>query len=155
MSVPQILTLLASEKIGYDKRGRPVHAILQPLVARTSYGMIEVPVGFNTNFASVPRLPVFFLVAGDRAHEQAAVHDYLYTIRASIGRAACDKIFHELLLAGTAIPEPYDLRVSPLLAWSMYQAVDKFGQSAWDDETEIRQPQFVIQRINESQREAP
>lgn len=40
-------------------------------------GTITVPAGFRTDFATVPRLPLAFLVAGDRAHASAAVHDWL------------------------------------------------------------------------------
>ena len=41
-------------------------------------GLIVVPAGFITDFASVPRLPLAYLLTGDTAHEAAVVHDYLY-----------------------------------------------------------------------------
>jgi hypothetical protein len=41
-------------------------------------GLVKVPLGFQTDFASVPRLPVFFTLFGDRAHREAVLHDYLY-----------------------------------------------------------------------------
>lgn len=40
---------------------------------------INVPSGFLTDFASVPRLPLAYLVAGGKASEAATVHDYLYS----------------------------------------------------------------------------
>jgi len=40
--------------------------------------LIEVPTGFLTDFASVPRLPLAYLLAGDTAHEAAVIHDFLY-----------------------------------------------------------------------------
>jgi hypothetical protein len=43
-------------------------------------GIIEVPQGFETDFASVPRVPVFYTLFGDRAHREAVLHDYLYRI---------------------------------------------------------------------------
>lgn len=41
------------------------------------HGMIIVPSGFITDFASVPRLPVAYWLTGDTAHASAVVHDYL------------------------------------------------------------------------------
>ena len=43
-------------------------------------GRIEVPAGFNTDFASVPRLPIVYMLYGDRAHRESVVHDWLYRI---------------------------------------------------------------------------
>jgi len=39
---------------------------------------IVVPSGFETDFASVPRLPLFYWLFGDRAHRESVLHDYLY-----------------------------------------------------------------------------
>jgi hypothetical protein len=41
-------------------------------------GIIEVPAGFQTDFASVPRVPFIYEAFGDRAHREAVLHDYLY-----------------------------------------------------------------------------
>ena len=41
-------------------------------------GFINVPEGFETDFASVPRLPIAYTAFGDRAHREAVLHDYLY-----------------------------------------------------------------------------
>jgi hypothetical protein len=41
-------------------------------------GKIEVPQGFETDFASVPRVPIAYMAFGDRAHREAVIHDYLY-----------------------------------------------------------------------------
>lgn len=40
-------------------------------------GTVRVPAGFDTDFASVPRAPFAYWLAGDTAHASAAVHDYL------------------------------------------------------------------------------
>ena len=42
--------------------------------------LVDVPVGFETDFASVPRVPIAFTLFGDRAHREAVLHDYLYRI---------------------------------------------------------------------------
>ena len=39
--------------------------------------VVEVPAGFETDFASVPRLPVAYWLTGDTAHAAATVHDYM------------------------------------------------------------------------------
>ena len=41
-------------------------------------GTITVPKGFQTDFASVPRVPIAFSLFGNRAHHEAVIHDYLY-----------------------------------------------------------------------------
>lgn len=52
--------------------------IEQPLIYWSALmGEIIVPVGFETDFASVPRMPLAFLFFGDRIHAPAVIHDYL------------------------------------------------------------------------------
>ena len=41
-------------------------------------GKIMVPEEFYTDFASVPRVPIAYMLFGDRAHREAVLHDYLY-----------------------------------------------------------------------------
>lgn len=65
-------------------------------------GTITVPVGFRTNFASVPRVPVAYTLAGDTARAAATIHDYLYS-RRRYPRLICDSIFLEAMKA-TKIP---------------------------------------------------
>jgi hypothetical protein len=43
-------------------------------------GRVVVPKGFQTDFASVPRVPIAYMLFGDRAHREAVLHDYLYRI---------------------------------------------------------------------------
>lgn len=63
---------------------------------------IKVPAGFVTDFASVPRLPLAYWLAGDKARCAAVVHDFLYVTKA-YPREICDKIFLEAMEA-TGIP---------------------------------------------------
>ena len=54
-----------------------------PLVYESDLvGRIEVPAGFETDFSSVPRVPIVYMAFGDRAHREAVLHDYLYRIDA-------------------------------------------------------------------------
>jgi hypothetical protein len=63
---------------------------------------ITVPAGFQTDLASVPRLPLVFLLAGDCAREAAVVHDYLYTSH-QVDRATADAVLREAS-AVTGVP---------------------------------------------------
>lgn len=39
---------------------------------------IIIPKGFQTDLASVPRIPFIYDIWGDRAYREAVLHDYLY-----------------------------------------------------------------------------
>jgi hypothetical protein len=56
--------------------------------------MIIVPAGFVTDFASVPRLPLAYLLFGNVAQEAAVVHDFLYSTGAC-PRKLADDVFAE------------------------------------------------------------
>lgn len=56
---------------------------------------VEVPAGFETDFASVPRLPLAFLLTGDTAHAAAVVHDWLCEHPGQLGTATIDRVFRE------------------------------------------------------------
>jgi hypothetical protein len=62
-------------------------------------GQIIAPIGFQTDFASVPRVPVFFTLFGDRAHREAVLHDYLYRSDAipQAERKQADEVFLEAM----------------------------------------------------------
>jgi hypothetical protein len=62
-------------------------------------GLVKVPIGFQTDFASVPRIPIFYILFGDRAHREAVLHDYLYRIDSSpvVERAQADDVFFEAM----------------------------------------------------------
>lgn len=90
-----------------------------PLVYQSTLAkqIITVPAGFETDFASVPRLPLAFWLTGNTARAAAAVHDYLYST-GQFKRAMADKVMLEAM-AATAVP-----------AWrrhSMYWMVRLFG----------------------------
>ncbi|MDD5774369.1 MAG: DUF1353 domain-containing protein [Candidatus Omnitrophica bacterium] len=73
----EFLTELDGRLIDDDK----VWMLLSPLVYESDIlGLIDVPAGFQTDFSSVPRLPLIYRLYGDRAHREAVLHDYLYRI---------------------------------------------------------------------------
>jgi hypothetical protein len=60
--------------------------------------VIEVPEGFVTDFASVPRLPFIFWFTGGTAEAPAVLHDWLYRTGAeSVTRAQADAVFKEAM----------------------------------------------------------
>ncbi|HSV48371.1 MAG TPA: DUF1353 domain-containing protein [Ramlibacter sp.] len=94
------ITPLDTRKLGPGPRGRSIYKLLADLVYSSDRlgRQIRVPAGFVTDYASVPRLPLAFLVAGDTAHEAAVVHDWLYTTH-EVGRAQADAVFKEAIQA--------------------------------------------------------
>lgn len=95
-----MLTPLQAEKIG-DKDGRAVWRLLSPYIYRGKDITVVVPKGFETDFASVPRLPLAYWLCGDEAHEAATVHDYLYCSDAipTVTRKVADDIFLAIMEA--------------------------------------------------------
>lgn len=81
---------------------------------------IVVPQDFITDFASVPRLPLAFLLAGDTAHKAAVIHDYLYRC-SDVKRGVADSVFLEAMEVSGV---PWWRR------WTMYSAVRSFGWSS-------------------------
>ncbi len=82
-----------------------------------------VPAGFCTDFASVPRAPVAFLLTADSAHEASALHDWLYTPPHPVARPMADAVLREASL------------VSGVPAWRaflMWAGVRLGGAAHWN-----------------------
>ena len=62
-------------------------------VARATF---VVPAGFQTDLASVPRLPVVYWLCGGRANKPATLHDWLYS-KGAIPRSVADAVFLEAM----------------------------------------------------------
>jgi hypothetical protein len=62
-----------------------------------------VPKGFVTNFASVPRIPIIYELAGDTASDAATVHDFLYSTH-PVSRSMADAVLREASDV-TAVPD--------------------------------------------------
>jgi hypothetical protein len=99
-----------------------------PLVYRSDVAarVIVVPAGFQTDLASVPRLPLVFLLAGDCAREAAIVHDYLYSTHL-IDRKTADAVLREASAC---------TGVSALRRWLMWAGVRIGGASHWGPDVE-------------------
>jgi hypothetical protein len=59
-----------------------IHVLDKPLIYYSSSldNYITIPAGFETDLASVPRLPIAYWFWGNKAHREAVLHDYLYRI---------------------------------------------------------------------------
>ena len=89
--------------------------------AEGSGDVIDVPIGFRSDFASVPRLLWVFLPPWGKYGNGAVIHDYLYWVRTRPRREA-DGIFFEAMGV---------LGVSPVQRYPMYWAVRLFGWWVW------------------------
>lgn len=81
----------------YDE-GRSLWELVYPLGYESDlyHKPILVQEGFVTDFASIPRIPVVYLLMNDIGQPAAVVHDYLYRFH-PVSRAKADAIFDEAL----------------------------------------------------------
>ncbi|MFC1916304.1 DUF1353 domain-containing protein [Chloroflexota bacterium] len=86
-----------------------------------SSNTIDVPIGFMTDFASVPRPLWAILPRWGKYGNAAVIHDYCYWDQ-SRSRKESDLIFHEAMQV---------LKVSACTVRIMYWAVRHFGYFAW------------------------
>lgn len=108
----------------------PIHdgdgwKLLAPFLARVDEPgvgcyRLTVPAGFETDLASVPRLPLAYALFGGRARRAAILHDYLYVTQA--GKDYADAIFLAAMEAEG---------VGRLTRWTMYAAVRVFGGAVY------------------------
>ena len=84
-------------------------------------GQITVPKGIATDFASVPRIPIVYLLYANRGRKAAVVHDFMYRTKMAT-RAVCDAVFREALIA-----DGESLAVS----WAMWAGVRIGGLFAY------------------------
>lgn len=94
-----------------------------PLVYRSDVAKqtFTVPIGFQTDLASVPRIPIVYELTGATSNEAAVVHDFLYSTH-PVTRAMADAVLQEASDV-TGVP-----------AWRrklMYWGVRVFGGSHW------------------------
>ena len=87
---------------------------------------ITVPAGFETDFASVPRMFWNLIPPLGRYGEAAVVHDWLYRTQ-DYARATCDAV----LLEAMEVCE-----VGWCTRMTIYGAVRAFGWAAWNSDKE-------------------
>lgn len=82
---------------------------------------VSIPQGFETDLASVPRLPFMYMLFGGRATAASIVHDYLYR-EGVLPRSVADSVFKEAM---------GDTGVSWVTKWPMYLAVRLAGSFSY------------------------
>jgi hypothetical protein len=103
--------------------GRGTWQLLTPLAYKSDVAdmLFVVPAGFVTDFASVPRIPIAYLLAGDTAHQAAVVHDWLYSTH-EVARDMADTVLREAALVSG---------VPAWRAWAIWVGVRVGGASRW------------------------
>jgi hypothetical protein len=122
--VSRFLTPLRLERIEDSSAdGRGTWRLLADLVYESDVAGITItaPEGFITDLASVPRIPVAFMLTGATGHAAAVIHDACYT-RHWVTRAMADDIFYEALLV---------LGVPKWRATLMWAGVRVGGRGPW------------------------
>lgn len=76
--------------------------------------LVTVPRDFRTDLASVPRLPLAYMLLGDKGRRAAVVHDFAYSGGISVTRDVADELLAEALRA-----EGYGMAT----VWAMYLGV--------------------------------
>lgn len=104
----------------------PVYYLTKPTVwlpnADQKYQSVTVPVGFVTDFASIPRV-FWSMLRPDGEYTHAAIlHDYLYWNQAT-SREVADEIFYLAM---------EDFKISKPTASTIYSAVRAAGASSWN-----------------------
>jgi len=111
----------------------PVYIVVKPIVwepkeQSSKYQKVEVPEGFVTDLASIPRV-FWSMLRPDAEYAYAAiVHDYLYWVQ-KYDRQLCDEIFRFSM---------EDLNVERPTVESIYNAVRSFGESAWKENKALK-----------------
>jgi len=119
--------------------------LLDPLVYNSkTVGVIVVPEGFVTNFGSVPRFPIIYMLFGGVGDKACAIHDWLYTrphkvIPGSgmqIDRSTADKIMRGVIyecLRGDdeTLIEIIKSMLGLATSWAMWAGVRVGGFTHW------------------------
>lgn len=131
--------LLSVEKV--QVRPKAIWKLNRDLVYHSDMaGMIVVPAGYNTDFASVPRMPFAYLAVGGKADEASVIHDFLYTTQMLGGelieRGFADMVFEEAVKA---------LGYSAVTSSLLYTGVSIGGLWTWNAENVVQEPRIAKQ----------
>jgi hypothetical protein len=99
---------------------------------KDSKGAVLVPVGFLTNFASVPRMLQNLIPMRGPWSPAAVAHDHMYSEQ-RITRKEADRLFYKIMLAHN---------VGIVTARTMWAAVRAFGWIAWRQSKKMRQRSY-------------
>ena len=82
-----------------NKSGEPLYDLDSPLIFDSDVAecIITTKAGFVTDLASIPRLPLVFVLLAKYADKPGVTHDYLYST-GILPRAIADKVLREACL---------------------------------------------------------
>lgn len=112
----------------------PMYYLTSPISWRPNsqqsaeYQQVEVPAGFVTDLASIPRIFWSALRPDGKYAHAAVVHDYLYWMQTT-PRGVADSILKF---------EMQDLGIGRATISEIYWAVRAFGQSAWRENVRLK-----------------
>ena len=123
---------------------RPRYQLTEPLIYRSSnIGLVIVDSDFDTDFDSTPRVPIFYMLLGNRGKAAAVLHDKLYTPPhesipgVTVTRAMADKVLRGATYENLRISNPETVSDSLLnvlclwVAWGIWAGVRLFGWNHW------------------------
>ena len=128
----------------------PIYVLTRPIAwvpnpgQTPSYKRVDVPVGFVTDFASIPRV-FFSMLRPDGNYTFAAiVHDFLYWSQ-DRSRDEADDIFRLSM---------QDLSIPSITIEAIYMGVRRFGESAWNVNAEEKRAggKRVLKRLPQDAR---
>ena len=137
---------LISKKIGCDD-DKSIWELYEMLSWSNGIYSVIVPKGFQCDFASVPRLPIAYLLVGGMGEVAGTIHDYLYREGAELlegrvtrepTRAEADYIFYYIL---------GEEGVSWWKRKAMYRAVRLCAKPHWQ-KRKVMEP-FIESNFNE------
>ncbi len=107
--------------------GRGVWRVLVPFIYQSDIlgKTIAVEPGFLTDYASVPRVPLAYLLCGDTSHKAAVIHDWLFH-----HHEVCDE-----QTANKVLLEAMEVEGIPAWRrWMIYAGVYIGGASPWAED---------------------
>jgi len=112
----------------------PIYFLTEPITWKPNPGqesvpVVTVPVGFVTDFASIPRIFWSVLPPDGKYTWAAIIHDYLYWTQVG-SKATADST----LLYGME-----DFGISTFVKTAIYEGVHLFGENAWQDNKRLKE----------------
>lgn len=99
-----------------------------PEIVEAYGGGIQIPPGYQTDLASVPRIPLVYWRVGGKAVLAAIVHDWLFEHGEGISRKAADLVFLEAMRdtndppnESTRLAMYWAVRIAAGRAWHKYR----------------------------------
>lgn len=125
----------------------PTYYLINPINWKPNPGQedfqaVTVPIGFVTDFASIPRIFWSVLRPDGRYAYAAILHDFLYWTQTRPKKEA-DKIFKFAM---------EDFGIGTVTSTAIYEAVNWFGSNAWDESTKLKAKgeKRILRRFPES-----